>query len=485
MNVGSETPRLFTPPLRELTPETSRGFQAVSFAHDVLGVELLPWQEWLLIHALEMLPDKSLRFRTVVLLVARQNGKSTLLQILALYFMYVRGLPMVIGTAQNLDIAEEVWQGVVDLAEGVPELAAEIETVDRTNGKKALVLTGGQRYKVQAANRRGGRGLSADLVMMDELREHQKWDAWAAITNTTLARPQAQVWAASNAGDKRSVVLAHLRRAGHAALGDPDKIVGETEPDDSGTLGIFEWSAAPGLPVDDPEGIRAANPALGYTLTERTVESSRQSQTVDDFRTENLCQWVDDLTDRLDDLNVTTWSACLDDKAAPSGQLALALDVAPYGAAASIVVCGKDSRSPLPVVELVDHRRGTGWVVARVAELCSNHGIPSVVLDGSGPVGALIPDLESAGLTVKPLDAKAVLRATTSMVSSVAGGVVKHRGQPELLAAVAGSRRRQSGDGERWSRANSNVDISPLVAATWAHWAWATFDEPDILNSVW
>jgi hypothetical protein len=177
-----------------------------------------------LIHALELLADGTFRFRTVVVLVARQNGKSTLAQVLALFFMYVRSAPLVIGTAQNLDIAEEVWQGAVDIAEDVPELQDEIERIVRVNGKKALELRSGERYKVQAANRRGGRGLSGDLVIMDELREHQSWDSWSAVTKTTLARSLAQIWALSNAGDASSIVLAHLRRMGHAALGDPDGI---------------------------------------------------------------------------------------------------------------------------------------------------------------------------------------------------------------------------------------------------------------------
>lgn len=486
MSVGSEVPRVFTPPLRELTPDTSLGFSAVAFAEEVLGIVLLPWQRWLFIHALETLPDGSLRFRTVLLLVARQNGKSTALQVLALYFMFVRALPLVIGTAQNLDIAEEVWQGAVDLAEGVAELAAEIETVDRTNGKKALVLTGGQRYKVQAANRRGGRGLSADLVMLDELREHQKWDAWGAVTKTTLARPHAQVWAASNAGDRSSVVLSYLRMMGHASVGDPDRIVGDSGADNSeGSLGLFEWSAAPGLPLDDPTGIADANPSLGHTITARAIEAARQTDPEEVFRTEVLCQWVDQMSDGLDDLNVTTWSNCEDKNATPGGALSLAVDVAPHGATASVVVCGVDAASTLPVLELVEYRRGTGWIVDRVRQLCTDHGVSVVTVDPSGPVGAIVPDLEAAGVALNLLDSKNVARATTSLVASVAAGTVRHRGQSELLSAVAGSRRRASGDGERWSRTNSHVDISPLVAATWAHWTWATFDQPDILNSVW
>ncbi|GAA4568706.1 hypothetical protein GCM10023193_50810 [Planotetraspora kaengkrachanensis] len=66
--LGSTTPRLWTPPLVTgrrgpcgcgcaLTPKTSLGFSCVDFARDVLGIELLPWQRWLLIHALELRPD--------------------------------------------------------------------------------------------------------------------------------------------------------------------------------------------------------------------------------------------------------------------------------------------------------------------------------------------------------------------------------------------------------------------------------------------
>jgi hypothetical protein len=74
--LGRTEPRVFTPPLRELTPETSAGFSVVQFAEEILGIELLPWQRWFLIHALELRPDGKFRFRKVLCLVARQNGKT-------------------------------------------------------------------------------------------------------------------------------------------------------------------------------------------------------------------------------------------------------------------------------------------------------------------------------------------------------------------------------------------------------------------------
>jgi phage terminase large subunit-like protein len=179
---------------------------------------------------LETLPDGSFRFRNVVVLVARQNGKSTLSIILSLWSCTCSARPLVIGTAQDLDVAEEIWQGAVDIVEETPELNDLKERVVKVNGKKSLELKTGERYKVKAANRRAGRGLSGDLILLDELREHQSWDAWGAITKTTMARADAQVWALSNAGDASSIVLRYLRKMAHAALGDPDGINAADDP---------------------------------------------------------------------------------------------------------------------------------------------------------------------------------------------------------------------------------------------------------------
>ena len=75
MILGSETPRIFTAPRRDLTPETTHGFAAIAFAEEVLGVRLFPWQKWLLLHALELGEDGSYRFRFIVVEVARQTAR--------------------------------------------------------------------------------------------------------------------------------------------------------------------------------------------------------------------------------------------------------------------------------------------------------------------------------------------------------------------------------------------------------------------------
>lgn len=477
---GNEEPRVFTPPLRELTPATSRGFACIEFAESILEITLYPWQRWLLIHALEVLPDNTYRFRTVVLLVARQNGKSTLMLVLALWRMYADGAPLVIGTAQNLDISEELWTAACEMAESIPELAEMIEHVDKTNGKKALRLKSGERYKVAAASRRGGRGLSGDLVLLDELREHQTWDAWSAVTKTTMARARAQVWAASNAGDRQSVVLHHLRLLAHLSLGDPDGIngadVGADAVDES--LGIFEWSAAPGRDVLDREGWVEANPSLGWSaLSERAISAAASTDPEKVFRTEVLCQWVDALREGVFPPGV--WEANqVDDSFRVTGSPVVAVDTRTgMRQSYAVVVAGKSDGFDLVDVaryELgMDAQWADDYIVSEVAGICSRLNVDRVVVDKYGENAHLIPKFEDAGLTVTRLDTADMRGGAVGFTDALINGRVKHKGQEPLSVAVLGAEKRSSGEGFLWSQARSSTDITPLRAATAAWWVYA------------
>jgi len=489
--VGSEVPRVWSKPLRALLPGSTRGFECIEFAEEVLGISLLPWQKWLLVHALETLEDGTFRFRTVVLLVARQNGKSTLMQVLSLWRMYVDAAPLVIGTAQNLDIAEEVWQGAVDMAQETPELAAEIDQVFMQPGKKFVRLTSGSRYKVQAASRRGGRGLSGDLVLLDELREHQTWEAWAAVANTTMARARAQVWAASNAGDETSVVLAHLRRSAHEELGDPDGIGDGAEAfaDDmrDGSLGIFEWSAAPGVSIWDRDGWAQANPSLGYTLTERAMVAAAAAPEAR-FRTENLCQWVDTMREGAFPAGV--WQANRLEGDVSVSNPVVAVDIRTGMQQSCAVVVAANTDRGFDVVDVaryelgVDEKWAQDYIVNETMGILHRHGLSRVVVDKFGENQHLIPLFESAGVDVVQLDTSNMRAGAVGFSDAVMNGRVKHKGQEPLNVAVLGAGKRTSGEGFLWSQARSVTDIAPLRAATAAWWVLASRDaDYDVMDS--
>ena len=514
--LGNEVPRIYTPPLRELTPQTTLGFAFAEFCND-RGTPLLPWQDWLGKHMLELLPNGTFRFRTIILLVARQNGKSTFAQLLALFFMVVVEVPLVLSTAQNLDIAEEVWQGGVDMVEGDDELLGLKTRVVQQRGSKALELSNGARWKVQAATRRGGRGLSGDLVMLDELREHQTWEAWSAISKTTMARDNAIVFALSNAGDMTSIVLRHLRMQAHKALGDPDGLwidpatgepieaevidLDDDELPDDDSIGIFEWSAHPDRSIRDRAGWQEANPSLGYTITEKAIRSALASDPEWTFRTEVLCQWSSTTLTTV--FPTGTWEKGTDEQSAfAPGPVFYGVDISwdrnqTYIAAAGLRPDG------CVHVEVVAARPGLEWVIPWLESKKRAHAPAGVVWQKAGaPVSSLTEALELAAkrpadstfnrLHLIPWQGTELGRAAGTLYDLIVGNAdvplderetrLRHRPQPALDIAVRAAVIKSAGDSWMWDRSKSPADIAPLVAVTGA--AWALINKPPARRSI-
>lgn len=436
-----------------------------------------------------------------MLLVARQNGKSTVLQVLSLWFMYVVGTRLVLGTAQNLDVAEEQWEGAVEIAESVPELADLISPkggISRVNGKKHLKLIGGERYKVAAASRRGGRGLSGNLVLLDELREHQSWDSWAAVTKTTMAQVFALIVGASNAGDAASIVLRYLRKLAHAALGDPDGIVADEDeivpdadademPDedlevDDESLGIFEYSAPPGCSIMDRDGWVWANPSYGYTIFDRAIAAAARTDPEWVFRTEVLCQWMEGT--REGPFPPGAWEACMDDVEknpdsaviADDSDVAFCVDVS-WDRSTTYIATAGWRPDGMPQVEVVTYRTGTDWVVGWFTDPARPERARRriVVQAKRAPASSLVEKLRDAGLDVIEWDgvsgtAELYDRVRSAVGEGTAGAQLRHLRQPILDGAAANSATRPVGDSWAWDRRKSPVDAAPLVAVTGALW---------------
>lgn len=507
--LGTTEPRIFTPPLRELTPDTTLGFEVVEFARDVLGIGLLPWQKWLVKHALELVEDEDgllrLRFRTVIVEVGRQNGKTTLGCVIALFFLDQLEVGLVLGTAQDVSNAEDTWAECVEIAQSNEQLADAVKHVWFTNGSKRLQLTGGRDYRVRASNRKAGRGKSADLVLMDELREHQTWDAWGALYHTGMARRNALTWCMSNAGDGTSVVLRHFRCKAHVRLGDPDGIVaatGGSEPpdkdgDDGSALALFEWSAPPDADPADEGAWAQANPSLGYTIELSALRAAYADEPEEQFKTECLCQWV--TASVAPPFPVDAWDAGRDDdsEVAEDSPLWFGVDVSADRLRAAIAVCGRRADGEWHV-ELAEYRSGTGWLVGWLQDAAPNYpGGMRVALQSRGaPVSSLMDVLAAIdGVDVVECAGKDVAGWSGRMWDAVAACApgsesdavpVRHVTQPALDLAANIAATRPMGDGAwAWDRNKSLEDISPLVAATMALGA-ATAAEapPDEYESV-
>ena len=486
---GKTEPRLWTPPLQELTQETTLGFAFCDFCK-AIGVELLPWQEWLAIHALEIVIEEDrwrFRYRYVLVLISRQNGKTFFEVLLNIFFLFGLKSHLVLGTAQNLDTAVETFEDTVAQVESVPELKEFLRKVNRGTGKREMLLDSGDRYKVIAATRKA-RGLSSDLIMMDELREQTTWEAWGAISKTMMARPTAILFGLSNAGDVTSVVLRHLRAQAHAQLGDPDGIsaikgaLGGDEMDDS-TLGIFEWSAEPDCEINDKEAWAQANPSLGYGfLTERALQSAMNTDPEPIFRTECLCQWVEHLLPQP--FPEGAWDGGVDPSSSimPESQLYFGIDMSNDRRWTSIGVCGLREDGQWHI-ELVARRIGTEWAIdwfrarahkqrMRLAfqgrgapvsglaeQICTIDGVERISIEGSDlPTGwGRFWDGIAASAPVMPGE------------TARGGARIFHLPQPVMDTPAKTMQTRQLGGGaEVPDRVKSPDDIAPLFACIMA-----------------
>ena len=481
---GYTEPRIWTRPLQKLTDETTLGYKFIRFC-EAIGCNLLPWQKWLAIHALEIVNDGDnwrFRYRYVVLLVSRQNGKTFFEVLLNLFFLFGLKSHLVLGTAQNLDTAVETFEDTVSQVEITPDLAEQLKIINRGTGKREMLLLDGERYKVIAATRKA-RGLSSDLIMMDELREQENWDAWGAVSKTMMARPSAILFGFSNAGDVTSVVLKHLRLQAHAQLGDPDGVastrasLGGEDIDDS--LGLFEWSAVPGCKINDKESWAQANPSLGYGfLTERSLQSAMQTDPENIFRTECLCQWVDTLLPQP--FPDGAWNAGTDpaSRIAPESTIWFGIDMSQDRRWTTISACGMRTDGNYHI-EVVARRLGCDWAIDWFRQRTPRGPMKLCFQSRGAPVSGLaeqictLTDVERVAIEGPELtngwnrfyDAVAALEPDAHR-----GGVqVYHLPQPVLdQPAKTCQLRNIGGGGELPDRVKSPDDIAPLFSCAMA-----------------
>ena len=476
--MGVTTPRIFSPPLRDLTEDTSLGYAAIEYARTILRKTLYPWQEWALIHMLEIVGDLgsewNFRYRTILVMVSRQCGKTVLSEVLASFFLNVLCVDSIFGTSLSLDKAEEVWEAVINDQESIPELSTAIDRVSRTNGNKRLILTGLRQYKVGAPTRRAGRGDSNDLVMLDELREHRDWEAWSAAAASTNAKPNGLIVCFSNAGDPDSIVLRQLRSQAIANIegnGGNNDFGGNV---DGNTLGLFEWSAPEGAKTDDLDALAQANPALGYGyLTERALMSNRATFPESKFRSECMCQQVETLLPQP--FPEGAWNAGIDERSgiAPESELYFGIDLSHNRQWTCIAVAGMREDGNYHV-EVVARQIGTEWAIRWFAERANRSF--NLAFQGRGcPVTGLaeqictLPNVNRIAIEGGDLTngwGRFWDGIAASEPGSMRGGAkIYHLPQPVLDSPAKTMQLRNLGGGvELPDRAKSPDDPAPLIA---------------------
>jgi hypothetical protein len=470
---GSETPRLWTPPLRELTPETSYGFDVIDFAQEI-GWPLDPWEQAAVIRGGELLPDGRPRFRFVLVIVARQNGKTLLCRVLVLYWMFIECHELILGTSTGRDTAKQSWREVIRMAEGVGMLADEMPPVHTREqlSEEDFWNSHDSHYRFAAPNRRAGRGSTLRRLILDELREHRNRDTYDAAVNAGNAVADFQAWAITNQGDATSVVLDELRDSAleyiETGQGDP-------------RLGLLEWSAPNGADPTDPQALAMANPNLGHrididALMGQALTAKRAGgETLARFRTEILCQRVTLLDPAVDE---DAWLAAgvdeAPDLAEHRSKLVLCLDVSLDGSHATLVAAARvQERIHVEVVQVWQGYGCTKTLRQQLPGIVERVKPRALGWFPSGPAAAVAADLAARkGTRAWPPRRVRVAELTAEvpavcmgLAEQVLSGEVAHPRDDLLTSHVKATQKLNRGDGWVFTRrGGSPIDATYALA---------------------
>lgn len=451
-------------PAHLIVPEgiTTNGYRPISALLDALAVPRDPWQDTIGRYMFAMTDDGVYAAQTVGVSVARQSGKTFITYMTQIADCIANPGTFVVWSAHHSSVATEAAREMLSVC-SAPKFSRHIDQrtgLKRAIGREEIVFRNGSRIVFKARERGAMRGVpKVRKLILDEaqiLGESVLPDMLPTLNAAT--NPQIiMVGTPPKPGDSGEA-FTQLRK--EALSGESDDVF------------YIEYTADPDLSLDDRAAWAQANPAFASgRVPERAIARLRKRFTNDDdFAREALGRW-----DRADNGEVITedvWEMSEDITSQIASDMALAIEVGPDAAYASLCIAGTriDGRAH---IELVEQRKGTSWVVPYVRGfLTANPGVRSVVLDLGSSARVLVDDFTREKIKLTHPRVMDVGDACLRIVDGLASGEVVHIGQPQMNISRQGARKRALGTEGMWawSRKSSVSDITPIVAATLALW---------------
>jgi phage terminase large subunit-like protein len=461
--LGAVKPRIHTPFLKG----DSR-LQEVSDLADKIGMPLLDWQRLVLEDMLRVDAKGEFKRKTMGLLIARQNGKTHLARMLILAHLFLWDSKMVIGMSSNRNMALDTFRQVANAIMDNDFLKDQVKQIRYANGQESITTLKGNRYQIVAATRDGSRGLTANFLFIDELREISE-EGWKAARPTTRATG-GQTLVCSNAGDAYSIVLNDLRER---ALSYP-----------SPTLGWYEYSAPPHCKVDDRNAWAMANPSLGKLIDEETLEEAVATNPINNTRTEMLCQWVDSMTSPFTTQMVSdTSDSTL--QITPGGNIVFAIDVSPSKRSGALLA-GKLNQAT-GKIELGLMQLWTSDVAIDDLKMAADvHAWaqkfkPRVIMYDKYATASIAQRLQQSGQKLEDCSGQSFYQACGEILDAFVNLRLVHSGQKELTESWFSVGAKTNDAGWRIVRRKSSGDVvSAICSAMIVHYLTKPQSTPQI-----
>ena len=420
--LGALEPRLHTPWLKGET----RGGEIAELAERI-GQPLLPWQKLLLDDMSVVDEDGMFIKKSSLVLLARQSGKSHMMRMRMLAGLFCFGEENILMMSSQRKMAIRSLEIMVMIVERNDFLLKQVKggKIDtawrRTTGNEGLHLENGNRIEVIAANSDSARGLTADVLWIDELREVGE-AAMDASKSTTLTRPNSQRFYTSNAGSAESEVLIHMRER---SMMKPPR-----------SLGFYEYSAPENCDIWDRKAWAMANPSLGILISEEAVEETIATSTVVAARTETLCQFVN--TGLTSPWTPGSWEdlADKDMQMNPGMTVMFAFDVDPHTRRSASLVAGAllpDGRIALQLLQTWESLIAVDelQIAVDIKKKCDEWH-PRLVLHDSYTTAAIAERLRNSGVAVEACVGAQFYTACSTFKDRIDNKMIVHAGQEVL-----------------------------------------------------
>lgn len=443
-------PPRFSPPLSVDHDSLWRRFEGVFQIawRQAMGYTLDAAQCALLHAVTELRPDGKLRFRQVLISMARQNGKTEIAAALGLLVMLWKSVGYVVGIATSREQANLVYDRTMQVIRQNAALSGRF-SVTATRGIRSN--TGG-RYEIKPAKSAALQGLPIDLGLVDEVHlvEHS---LWTDLLNGTGGRDNSIIVGITTAGDEDSALLKHLYKL--AETGDAGD-----------SFGHFIWEAPEARVPEDDETL-----ARYLALASPGVASGRRdvATLIGDVRT---MPEVDVVRYQLNRFVAASAAFISADKwlatarpageSFPQGRPVFAVDQTPGAGYATVTANLK--------VDGITHTELVASIVnprfEQLLDICvrlASHSPAGYIVDGYA-LRDLGMELRKRGLSCRIASQGDVVNASSLLYAKVARRELRHGGDRLLSVQMPRTVRKNVGEAFRISKKDSSVEIDGVMA---------------------
>lgn len=488
LDVGKREPVADVPPVwaTPRTPSRPTFGPAVAKVAHALGTPLMPWQRMVADVGLELvpeaLPELVWAYRTVLVSVQRQTGKTTLSGPIHVHRGIAWRDALSWFTAQKRQDARDTWLEIVKRLRRSP-LAPPFVKIRESNGSECVSFPSGSTFRPFAPVEDALHGKANELVTVDELWAftEEQGNALEAAIMPTFTTTGGQFFGMSAAGTSESKWMAKLVDLGRSAVG-----AGQRD-----TVAYFEWAlpesarslvergidrdASPAERDAAFAAVLAAHPGRGYTLREDVLAQMLTTLGPGNFLRGFGNLWTPS-GERV--IPAPQWAACLatDWPRPPAGTVALGFDSSPDHADGAIMAAWRAGDRMR--VDVVERRAGTGWMVERILDLRTSWRPVAIGYQAGGPAGHVADELDRSGVLLAPVAGRDYAAACAAMLTGIRDVRVAHPGATALDEAVEAAAQRNAGDAWVWYRRDAASSIAALVGATVAAWSYDHRPEP-------